>query len=274
MSTEFKLRYHNSFIDVEFPAVEEGLHARAQSLSPHRKGYTHDLWDEHDQERLEQEQRDQSYVRCLSEKLDFLSPESLKTPSFTTSEDPSTFVEKTSSQSPQVVNNVNGVNGINGVRQANPGSVGHPELCRRPCLHFNAGYCGHGSSCNFCHETHPQKAAKLDKRQREIMQNLHSKEAAALIFEYVKARVLQADIEGGQRLVDLLEVERKGADITCIHPRDLRHLRKTMSRLNLYSLLGFFTSKSSLYPQEERSKVECIFQLMHEIREELISQNA
>ena len=39
MSTEFKLRYHNSFIDVEFPAVEEGLHARAQSLSPHRKGY-------------------------------------------------------------------------------------------------------------------------------------------------------------------------------------------------------------------------------------------
>ena len=106
------------------------------------------------------------------------------------------------------------------------------------------------------------------------MQNLHSKEAAALIFEYVKARVLQADIEGGQGLVDVLEVERKGADITCIHPRDLRHLRKTMSRLNLYSLLGIFTSKSSLYPQEERSKVECIFQLMHEIREELISQNA
>ena len=98
MSTEFKLRYHNSFIDVEFPAVEEGLHARAQSLTPHRKGYNHDLWDEHDQERLEQEQRDQSYVRCLSEKLDFLSPESLKTPSFTTSEDPSTFVEKIASQ--------------------------------------------------------------------------------------------------------------------------------------------------------------------------------
>ena len=74
--------------------------------------------------------------------------------------------------------------------------------------------------------------------------------------------------------MDLLEVERKDADTTCIHPRDLRHLRKTMSRLNLYSLLGIFTSKSSLYPQEERSKVECIFQLMHEIREELISQNA
>jgi len=108
MSTEFKLRYHNSFIDVEFPAVEEGLHARAQSLSPHRKGYNHDLWDEHDQERLEQEPRDQSYVRCLSEKLDFLSPESLKTPSFTTSEDPSTFVEKIASQSPQDVNGVKG----------------------------------------------------------------------------------------------------------------------------------------------------------------------
>ena len=201
MATEFKLRYHNSFIDVEFPASEEGLHARAQSLSPRRKG-CHDLWDEHDQERLEQEQRDQSYVRGLSEKLDLLGTESLKTPSFTT-EDPATSVEEATPQSAQGVNNVNG-GGINGAVLVNPGSVGHPELCRRPCLHFTAGYCGHGSSCNFCHETHPQKAAKLDKRQREIMQNLHSKEAAALIFEYVKARVLQADIEGGQRIVDLL----------------------------------------------------------------------
>eukprot|EP00435_Cladocopium_sp_Y103_P036638 s1798_g9.t1 len=104
MSTEFKLRYHNSFIDVEFPALEEGLHARAQSLSPRRNAYKHDLWDEHDQERLEQEQRDQSYVRCLSEKLDFLSPDSLKTPSFTTSDDsegPATSVEEAASQSPQ-----------------------------------------------------------------------------------------------------------------------------------------------------------------------------
>ena len=274
MSSEFKLRYHNSFIDVEFPVLEEGQHARARSLSPHRKGYNHDFWAQNDQEWLEQEQRDHSYVRCLSEKLDLLSPESLKIPPFTMSEDPSPSVEEAASQSAQGVNNVNGVNGINGVRLANPGSVGHPELCRRPCLHFTAGYCGHGSSCNFCHETHPQNAAKLDKRQREIMQNLHSKEAAALIFGYVTARVHQADIEGGQRLVDLLDVERKGADITCIHPRDLRHLRKTLSRLNLYTLLGIFTSKSSLYPQEERSKVECVFQLMHKLREELISQNA
>ena len=58
-------------------------------------------------------------------------------------------------------------------------------------------------------------------------------------------RFRRQEIVGGQRLLDLLEVERQGADITCVQLRDLRHLRKTLSRLNLYSLLGVFTNKSS-----------------------------
>ena len=256
MSAELKLRYHNSFIDVELGDSELSRPLRAQSLSPkHHKGCY--MWAEQDQELREQQWRDQSYVRSLSEKLESLDSATLKMPSF----------DSTESTCPaQEVNVAKAV--------LNPGSAGHPELCRRPCLHFAAGYCGHGSTCNFCHEDHPQKAAKLDKKQREIMQNLHSKEAAALIVEYVKARVWQAGIEGGQILVDWLEAEGAGADVTSIQPRDLRHLRKTLSRLNLYSLLGIFTSKSSLYPQDERSKVECVFKLMHEIREDLISQKA
>ena len=80
MSTEFKLQYHNSFIDVEFPAVEEGLHARAQSLSPHRKGYNHDLWDEHDQERLEQEAAGSELCSLPLGKAGFFEPRVLEDP--------------------------------------------------------------------------------------------------------------------------------------------------------------------------------------------------
>ena len=32
------------------------------------------------------------------------------------------------------------------------GSLGHPVLCKRPCVHVAAGrFCAAGSACNFCH---------------------------------------------------------------------------------------------------------------------------
>ncbi|CAE8743590.1 unnamed protein product [Polarella glacialis] len=33
----------------------------------------------------------------------------------------------------------------------NPGSMAHPELCRRPCIYFAAGSCANGSACGYCH---------------------------------------------------------------------------------------------------------------------------
>lgn len=247
MSTELKLRYHNSFIDVLID--EETPSFRAQSLSPKRA--------ENTSTEFYAAEKDHQYVRSLSEKLGL----GLKSVNAPTSDAPTSPSEgPAEGPSPSLI------------ELTNPGSAGHPHLCRRPCLHFRMGYCGHGGECNFCHEAHPEKAAKLDKKQREIMQKLSSKEVAALIFEFVKSQVSQTEIVGGQRLLDLLEVERQGADITCVQLRDLRHLRKTLSRLNLYSLLGVFTNKSSMYPEDERSKVECIFVVMHEIRQELILQ--
>ncbi|CAJ1392763.1 unnamed protein product [Effrenium voratum] len=46
------------------------------------------------------------------------------------------------------------------------GSVGHPQLCRRPCAHFakNAG-CPRAKHCAFCHL--PHRHVSLDKRMRE-----------------------------------------------------------------------------------------------------------
>ena len=246
MSTELKLRYHNSFIDVLMD--EEAPSFRAQSLSPKRAQNT--------STEFYAAEKDHQYVRSLSEKL-ALGLKSVNVPASDGPTSASDTPSEAPSQAPSLM-------------LTNPGSAGHPHLCRRPCLHFRMGYCGHGRECNFCHESHPEKAAKLDKKQREIMQTLSSKEVAALIFEFVKSKVSQAEIVGGQRLLDLLEVEREGADITRVQPRDLRHLRKTFSRLNLYSLLGVFTNKSSMYAEDERSKVECIFVAMHEIRQELI----
>lgn len=34
------------------------------------------------------------------------------------------------------------------------GSVGHPEVCRRPCIQFLRGHCDRGALCGYCHLTH------------------------------------------------------------------------------------------------------------------------
>ena len=37
---------------------------------------------------------------------------------------------------------------------ASQGSVGHPHLCRRPCVLFLRGQCDDGKDCGFCHLHH------------------------------------------------------------------------------------------------------------------------
>lgn len=35
------------------------------------------------------------------------------------------------------------------LKKTRPGSVGHPELCRRPCIYFAQGQCRNSADCSF-----------------------------------------------------------------------------------------------------------------------------
>eukprot|EP00929_Paragymnodinium_shiwhaense_P068161 TRINITY_DN34253_c0_g1_i1.p1 TRINITY_DN34253_c0_g1~~TRINITY_DN34253_c0_g1_i1.p1 ORF type:complete len:717 (+),score=173.37 TRINITY_DN34253_c0_g1_i1:92-2242(+) len=48
----------------------------------------------------------------------------------------------------------------------NPGSVGHPEICLRPCIYFAAGSCEVGDKCSYCHLEHSKRPCRLDRRHR------------------------------------------------------------------------------------------------------------
>eukprot|EP00913_Durusdinium_trenchii_P020942 g19678.t1 len=66
----------------------------------------------------------------------------------------------------------------------NPGSVGHPEVCNRPCIFFAAGNCQNGEGCPYCHLDHAHRPPHLDKKQRMMMLALHpfhGEEAAELL---------------------------------------------------------------------------------------------
>ena len=66
-------------------------------------------------------------------------------------------------------------------KRTNPGSLGHPELCRRRCVYIIKGVpCRLGSSCNFCHLEHFKHEPKLDQKQRYIMQKMTTTEKLAM----------------------------------------------------------------------------------------------
>eukprot|EP00438_Fugacium_kawagutii_P025102 Skav213451 [mRNA] locus=scaffold837:539199:540023:- [translate_table: standard] len=154
------------------------------------------------------------------------------------------------------------------------GSVGHPELCCRPCIRFLKGSCSDGANCKFCHEDHGTKEATLDKHQRNIMRNLSSQESAALILNFVKSKLSQMDIPGGQELVSSLEDEASKAS-TRVHlpgvSSSARHqLLRTLSQMKLHSLLALYTHRASQYSEEDRATVERVFSQVQTIRDQLI----
>ncbi|CAJ1387240.1 unnamed protein product, partial [Effrenium voratum] len=85
------------------------------------------------------------------------------------------------------------------------GSIGHPEVCRRPCIYFSAGHCELGEACNYCHVAHTDKAPKLDKRQRLLLQAMDSQQMMALIFPFCSSRVEQAGLQHTEEVLGLLQ---------------------------------------------------------------------
>jgi len=75
-----------------------------------------------------------------------------------------------------------------GKAQFNPGSVGHPELCPRPCLYFPSGCCVNGQECNFCHFPHPKRPAHLDKRHRAMLRDMPFADCLTIVLPILKER--------------------------------------------------------------------------------------
>lgn len=71
----------------------------------------------------------------------------------------------------------------------NDGSLGHPQLCARPCLFFASGACGNGRGCEYCHLSHPQRPPHLERRHRDRLQQMSRPRAKSLIVPIVLRNV-------------------------------------------------------------------------------------
>lgn len=135
-------------------------------------------------------------------------------------------------------------------QEASEGSIGHPELCRRPCFYFAKGCCENGAQCGYCHLPHGERAPKLDKRQRLVLQSLPEKLLLEMLQRAVRGRAEQNATMPGPAIAEIMQLwERR---LTCLSTsgvdtvsgeepvpdRYVRNLSKILRRMNISELVA------------------------------------
>lgn len=123
--------------------------------------------------------------------------------------------------------------------QMNPGSLGHPELCPKPCLQLMRGHCAAGIHCDFCHLTHSKRPSHLDKRNRDLLKRTPMQQVVRMIVPMMRDRVQALNLN--PELVELLhDMERVlgSASELLRDSRGMQNLYNAMSTLTLRTQLG------------------------------------
>ncbi|OLQ11829.1 hypothetical protein AK812_SmicGene4259 [Symbiodinium microadriaticum] len=132
---------------------------------------------------------------------------------------------------------------------ASHGSLGHPQLCQRPCVHMaKRGSCSLGSACRFCHDTHSKAPLKMEKAQREIMQAMRKEDVRTLLIPHIQKRLQQLELTEKAASLLLLFGQELYSDVQHafkdINQRDLSKLNRFLARLPLLALVKYFPSTS------------------------------
>lgn len=134
----------------------------------------------------------------------------------------------------------------------NPGSIGHPELCSRPCLYFRLDQCVNGATCSFCHCPHEQRIAHLGRRHRKMLEGLPFPERLGIMLPVLRDKLQVLGIP--TEVTSLLGTTRGGSPGPCDDPspfaggpgcekrrqfrlKDTRCLERALRALTLRSLL-------------------------------------
>ncbi|CAE7767384.1 PGC [Symbiodinium microadriaticum] len=132
------------------------------------------------------------------------------------------------------------------------GSMGHPEVCRRPCVFLAAGSCSQGEGCGYCHCAHNEPRARPDKKQRAALQGLQQDDLFAVVLPHLQVRAELPQLRG--KATQLLRIV-EGISVTtspCVSPSasssssssgtladgKLKSLNKTLERMTFSGLVA------------------------------------
>mmetsp|Transcript_4698 Transcript_4698/g.11219 ORF Transcript_4698/g.11219 Transcript_4698/m.11219 type:complete len:244 (-) Transcript_4698:90-821(-) len=118
--------------------------------------------------------------------------------------------------------------------EASLGSLGHPWMCRRPCVYVatHKAACPNGSDCNYCHLRHPQRRATFDKRQREFFRSLEEGDLLSVILPHLKTKAASMP-PSAQKVLGLLSARclaaRQGSSVQVELPENLNAVLEHMN---------------------------------------------
>jgi len=256
MPMNLKLRYRNSFIDVDDEEMA-GPKVRASSTPP--AFLRNDVDEDVNENGL------RFYVESLSKKLQAEGYDAVSPSASTEEGTPKSSMSTDGEAEEWVPSDGRPLSEL----LPSTGSLGHPEVCRRPCIYYLAGHCANGTECTYCHLPHVDKTPKLDKRQRTIMQGLSRQELLALVLRFCRLKAEQAGMEyEAQEVLSLMEEEAAGdASLSAtISERDVRNLHKTLARMNFSNLIGLVTHQSPSRAKQSPESAERIADALERLR--------
>ncbi|CAE7237348.1 unnamed protein product [Symbiodinium natans] len=153
----------------------------------------------------------------------------------------------------------------------NPGSHGHPLLCRKPCVYIlkNAmSHVGHmGSSCKFCHYTDHGNHSKPDRSQRSVLQRLTPGQLVGFMIPHLRRKLGEvAQTEAAIELLELMEARIQEPPIL-LRRKERQHLERGLRNLTIASMishLGFPEADESF--EHLRLEVRLMAPLHHDVR--------
>ena len=151
--------------------------------------------------------------------------------------------------------------------KCNPGSAGHPELCRRPCIYFAMGQCTNQGDCNFCHLPHNNRSSTLDKGQRQLIKEMSRHEFLSMLLRSLRGKAAEGRFElDAQDVLQLFKAQLAQLKPTTskVSKARVMSLEKALTRMTFFSVASL-TSRVNLDP----GFVEKCKEKVHSLREKL-----
>ncbi|CAL1168286.1 unnamed protein product [Cladocopium goreaui] len=116
------------------------------------------------------------------------------------------------------------------------GSLGHPFLCRAPCIRAVHGTCMKGPRCEFCHQEHANPKRKLRREERQFLESMRELLALLMLQWQLERLLVTPRLRDDLRLV-LAVLERRVKFLRQVQPPTPGELRQ--ARDNQWILRGF-----------------------------------
>ena len=138
--------------------------------------------------------------------------------------------------------------------RTHPPSFGHPEMCRRPCVHmFQRGQCHQGHLCSFCHGPHDAPPYKMRARLRRLFSSLPREDQMFIILAHLSQRFAQPGFPAEAAVLlqclhsewgDSQSDQQSGPLRLHLTSGDLRSMQHAFWRMPLFAVFTHFPHSS------------------------------